>query len=360
MIRLLLASVLLVVGLAGCNLPGAVAEGIPSTHTPDMQIIDQPAEATAAGSSTSIATVSQAADLANEGTSTPIPIVPVPFSSIQIEGVPYTAYQIPGDPFRFVCQDPCPLDQQYIYAEYAGFRVAHARLTDLTGVDTLPELQPVDMHLDLEDSICSEYPWGHAYIYSGIHQAYTCTEGPGYYPTLEEKIRMAAQLDGQYFPVHEYMHTLFFGRLSGNAGNFQDYLAESMHDFVVPVPSYAVGILDPAGFCSYRNELPPGDYGGWLISELCRQNGFKLPDLALSLKALDSLYQSGGGQVDVAGYQHPVPTMSQYRDILSRILGSDTTSAFAAACWPPQFFGNSYSLPSCLPRQNGSRYSDTR
>jgi hypothetical protein len=319
------------VGLAGCNLPGAPGGGITSAPTDDGQNIDQSTEAT------------------GEGTSTPIAIVPVPVSSIQIEGVPYKAYQIPGDPFRFVCQEPCPLDLQYIFAEYAGFRLAHTELIELTGVDTLTELQPVDMHLVFEDSICSEFPYGHAYLYSHTHQAYTCTDGPGYYPTIEEKIRMAAQPDGQYFPIHEYMHTVFFGRISGNAGDFEDYRAEFFHDFVVPLPSYAIGILDPAGFCSYRDQLPPGDYGGWLISELCRQNGFQLTHLALGLIELDNLYQSGGGQFYQEGYEHPVPNVAQYRDILNRLLGSDTTHAFADACWPPELFGNSYSVPpACL------------
>ena len=102
--------------------------------------------------------------------------------------------------------------------------------------------------------------------------------------------------------------------------------------------------MDPAGFCSRRFDFPPGDFGGWLINELCRQNGFTLPDLARSLIQLDKLYLSGGGQVDEEGYEHPVPTVAQYRDILNSLLGSDTTPAFAAACWPPELFGNSYSL----------------
>ena len=64
---------------------------------------------------------------------------------------------------------------------------------------------------------------------------------------------------------------------------------------------------------------------------------------------LDALYQSGGGQVDVEGYEHPVPSVAQYRDILNRLLGSDTTNAFAAACWPPELFDNSYdALPECV------------
>jgi hypothetical protein len=203
----------------------------------------------------------------------------------------------------------------------------------------------VDMHLVLEDSICSELPSGHASIYSGTHQAYTCTNGPGIYATTEETIRNAARPDQQYFPLHEYMHTIFFGRIYGKAGDFEDYKVEWFHDFVVPIPAYATGDLDSAGFCSYRYQDPPGDYGGWLINELCRQNGFQLKHLALSLIELDNLYHSGGGQVSREGYEHPVPSVAQYRDILNRLLGSDTTQAFADACWPPGFFGNSFSIP---------------
>jgi hypothetical protein len=277
-------------------------------------------------------------------------IIPIPVTAVQIEGVSYQAYQIPGDPFRFVCQEPCPLDPQYMYAEYAGFRLARSKLIQLTGIDTLAELQPVDMHLVLQDSICGELPVGHAYMYSGTGKAYTCTDGPGYYPTIEEKIRMAALPEEQYFALHEYMHTIFFGRISGKSGEFHDYKAEFFHDYVVPLPSYAIGILDPAGFCSYRDPIPPGDYGGWLINELCRQNGFQLKYLTLSLIELDKLYQSGGGQVYDEKYEHPVPSVAQYRDILNRLLGSDTTQAFADACWPPELFGNSYTLSDkCSP-----------
>jgi len=277
-------------------------------------------------------------------TPAPAEIVPVPVSSVQIEGVPYSAYQIPGDPFRFVCQEPCPHDPQYIYAEYAGFRLAHAMLIQLTGVDTLAELQPVDMHLGFEDGICQVHPGGHASIYAHTRQAYTCTDGPGLYPTIEEKIRTAARPDGQYFPLHEYMHTIFFGRISGRAGEYANPKARSFHDFVNPIPSYAIGILDPAEFCSYHDPLAWGDFNGMLISELCRQNGFTLPDLALSLIQLDKAYLSGAGQDSQDEYEHPVPTVAQYRDILNGLLGGDTTPAFAAACWPPELFGNSYNL----------------
>lgn len=334
-----LALILLVVLLSACNFPKAPIGGNTPTPVDTLQPISQPTE------------------LIPVSTDTPAVVGTIPSSSILIEGVPYTAWQIPGDPFRIVCQEPCPLDMQYIYAEYAGFRLGHAKLIELTGIDTLPELQPVDMHLVLEDSICSELPVGHAYVYSQMHQAYTCSEGPGYYPSLQEKIQMAALLEGQYFPLHEYMHTLFFGRLSAKAGNFEDYKAAFFHDFVVPVPSFAIGLLDPAGFCSNQTNLAPGDYGGDLIVELCQRNGFKLTDLSASLINLDKLYQSGGGQVDQPGYKHPAATFAQYRDILNSLLNSDTTAAFANACWPPELFGNSFSVvPTCQiePTQAGT------
>ena len=160
---------------------------------------------------------------------------------------------------------------------------------------------------------------------------------------------MAAQLDGQYFTLHEYMHTIFFGRISGTAGDFQDYKAAFLHDYVVPRPGYAIDVLNPDEFCSHRDQYAPGDYGGWLISELCRQNSFQLTTLGLSLIDLDELYQSGGGQVFQEGFEHPAPTVAQYRDILNNLLGSDTTKAFADACWPSELFGNSYlTSPACV------------
>jgi hypothetical protein len=326
----------LLLGLA-CNFSGiaspAAQTGLPGDPTTFLSSAEPQTDQTA-----------QSSEAPASGTPEPAEIIPVPVSSVVIGGVPYQAYQIPGDPFRFVCQEPCPHDPQYMLAEYAGFRAAHAMLIQLTGVDTLAELQPVDMHLGFEDSECRIHPGGFATMYTHTHQAFTCTDGPGLYATIEETIQMAPFPDKQYFPLHEYMHTIFFGRISEWAGEYIHNKAGDLHDFVVPIPAYAYGGLDSADFCSYRFEIPPGDFGGWLINELCQRNGFQLKDLALSLIELDNLVQSGGGQVMEEGFKNPVPTVAQYRDILNRLLGSDTTPAFAAACWPPELFGNSYSL----------------
>jgi hypothetical protein len=332
-----------------CNISGFASPTAPTGLPGESATVSSPAETQA----DQIAGTSEAPAV---GTPEPAAIVPVPVSSVLIGGVPYQAYQMPGDPFRFVCQEPCLHDPQFILAEYAGFRAAHAMLIQLTGVDTLAELQPVDMHLGFEDNDCRIHPGGFAHIYPHTHQAYTCTDGPGLYATAEETIRMAARPEEQYFPIHEYMHTIFFGRVSEWAGKYIHNKAGDFHDFVVPIPAYAIGGLDRAEFCSYRFEIPPGDFGGWLINELCRRNGFQLKDLALSLIELDNLVQSGGGQVMEEGFKQPVPTVAQYRDILNRLLGSDTTPAFAAACWPPELFGNSYALTGAcfIPTVSGT------
>ena len=355
--------IVMMLALMACNLQQAGAPGTTTAAQTDVTLLQiTPNTATATQpplAATDTATTTPATNTPvaastiqpNAGTATSGAIMPVPASAIKIEGVAYKAYQIPGDTFRFVCQEPCKLDQQYIFAEYAGFRLAHPMLIKLTGIDTLSELQPVDMHLVIDDSVCRELLGGHAGMYPDTRKAYTCTDGPGYYPTIQEKIQKAAQPGEQYFTLHEYMHTIFFGRISGKAGNFEDHYAEFFHDYVVPVPSFALGIMDPAGFCSYRNQIPVrGDYPQWLISELCKQNGFQLKDVALSLIALDKLTQSGGGKVEL-GFTHPVPTVAQYRDILNQLLGGDTTQAFADACWPPALFGNSFSVPAVCPSQ---------
>ena len=53
--------------------------------------------------------------------------------------------------------------------------------------------------------------------------------------------------------------------------------------------------------------------------------------MALSLIELGKFYESDGGPVEL-GLNHRVPTAAQYRDMLNRLLGSDTTPAFADAC----------------------------
>lgn len=51
-----------------------------------------------------------------------IVLTPVPKQAVVIDGVGYTAYQNPGETFRIICQEPCPVAENYIYAKYAGFK----------------------------------------------------------------------------------------------------------------------------------------------------------------------------------------------------------------------------------------------
>jgi hypothetical protein len=281
-------------------------------------------------------------------TLTPLSILPVPSSTATIEGAAYDVFQASGDPFRFVCPHPCTVDPELIFAQYAGFRAAYEIMLGYTGVDTLAELQPVDLHIK-NDPLCGELskspalsyavrdPGGHAYICTFLFEYAKGYQGQPYSPEI------AVRLDQQVIFIHEYLHTIFFGRTTGNAG--------AMHDFVTPLAMVVGGLLHGDDeLCAYHPESPPGDYGGYLIQQLCAQNGFRLEDLRLSLIELDSLYSSDGGLLQEE-YRHLVPSMVQFREILNRVLGSETSQAFIDACWPARLFDEDYILPeSCLYR----------
>jgi hypothetical protein len=273
----------------------------------------------------------------------PLVIVPIPMTVIQMDGVAYQTYQMPGDPFRFLCQEPCQGDPNLIHAQYAGFRRAREKLIQVMGVDTLPELQPVDIHLS-NDVRCGTLAEAGALSFADRvpnANAYVCTfifEYAQASYTPED----AASLSQQLIFIHEYLHTIFFGRVPGTVW--------AMHDLVTPLAEYvAHDMKTDEELCSYYPGRNPGDFNGSLLKNLCAQNGFSVAHLPPLMTELDALTQSGAGQSINGGYQHPVPSMLQFRDILNRVLGSDTTPAFAQACWPPEYFDNAYSLPPvCL------------
>lgn len=269
--------------------------------------------------------------------------VEVPENVIEIDGVAYRAYQTPGDPFRFLCQEPCKVDANLIYAQYAGFSAAHDIMISVTGVEPVLDLLPIDFHLT-NDSLCGTledsaalsfavaFPQaGNGYICTYLFEYAQGVSGPY---TAQD----AVQLYNQTIFVHEYLHMIFIGRVAAEV--------EAFHDFVTPLGQY----IGQGGFdlCSYDPQTPPGDFGGNLILQLCVQSGFELHDLTASLAELDALVRSGGGQIQT-GFQHPVASMAQYRDILNRLLGKDTRQAFADACWPAELFADNYTLSeACL------------
>ncbi len=316
-----------------CNLPSPAVDGATPLANAPIPLADAP---TVPVEATAIVTAP---------TQGAVEIVPVPVTEIQINGASYLSYQMPGDPFRFVCQQPCKGAPEVIFGQYAGFRRARESLLQLTGIDTLPELQPVDVHLS-SDSKCGNFDASSALSFAYYDlpgNAYTCNfvfdyrgvNGQSY--TAEE----ASQIFEQTILVHEYLHTIFFGRVPSEV--------DAMHDFVTPIGQYVGSQWQgDAELCANHPSTPPGDFGGNLMWELCRQNGFTLAAWKASLIELDALYQAGSGQLQM-GFSHPSPSMSQYREILNRVLGSDTRQAFADACWPAALFADSYTLSdACL------------
>jgi hypothetical protein len=273
-----------------------------------------------------------------------VTIVEVPSSVIQIDGVSYLSYQTPGDPWRFVCQEPCAVDPTIIFAQYAGFRNAHEIMLALTGVDPVPQLLPVDFHLT-NDALCGTYSdslmngvQAFAYAYPD-RNAYACTWLFEYAGVSDPyAAEDAVQLYNQTIFIHEYLHAVFIGRFPTEV--------EAFHDFVTPLAVY-IGQV-PEDLCGYHPETAPGDFGGYLILQLCRQNGFQMADLAASLIEVDRLVQADEGQAQT-GFQHAAVSMAQYREILDQLLASDTRQAFADACWPATLFGDNYTLSdACL------------
>jgi hypothetical protein len=319
--------ILLLFLILGCNLLAA------STGGPPLPAATVQTPSTAGGTEQTVAAVT---------------IPDIPESRIQADGAEYLAFQAEDSPYRFLCPEPCATDPELIRAQYAGFDGAHEILRAVVGIDPLPELQPVDFHLR-NDPYCGNLSDSPALSYAGRipdGTAQICTflfeyiEGPGGRAYLPED---AVRLDQQVILVHEYLHTVFFGRVTQTAGAF--------HDFVTPLGLYiGLGWEGEVDLCEYHPETPPGDYGGYLIQELCARNGFRMEDLPRFLAALDALTQSGGGELD-EGYLQPVPSMRQVRDLLDGILGSETREAFRYACWPATLFGEDYELPlSCTQR----------
>lgn len=272
--------------------------------------------------------------------------VELPMAPVEIDGVAYVAFETPGEPFRFVCPAPCAGYSQLMYWQIAGFRTAHEILVRTIGVDTLRELQPIDIHV-LEDPKCGTRtqapepsfaghdPRGRAYVCSFVFEAFKAS------PPAPETAREATRLDHQVELIHAYLHTIFFGRVPIEAG--------AMHDFVTPIALYVTGTLPGGDLCTYHPASPPGDYRGWLIYNLCQDAGFEIEDLAPAMKAIDRLYRGDDGRVDER-FEHLVPDMAQFRWELKGTVGRDLAGAFADACWPAELFEDTYTLKSsCWP-----------
>jgi hypothetical protein len=238
-----------------------------------------------------------------------------------------------------------------LYSRFDGFAQLPFHLAyeifEITGVDVLPEAEPVDIHLS-DDQTCGklsdspalafahQYPPDNGEICMFLFEYAQGFNGKPYSPEV------AVRLDQQTIFIHEYLHLVFNGRIPKEAG--------ALHDLVTPLGIYiGQGLAPDQNPCTVHPQTPPGDYKGRLFENLCTQNGFSVDKLAAVMTELDALYQSGGGQVQSEGYLHPVPSALQFREILDRQLGSDTRQAFIDACWPAQLFGDDYQLSEACP-----------
>jgi hypothetical protein len=239
-------------------------------------------------------------------------------------GQSYLAYQRPGDTFRIVCQEPCPIDEQYIFARYAGFLAVKNELLALTGIDVLPQMVPVDIHL-AGDSLC-----GTSGTLTGASFMNFSDGGPGPgsnvclwdleksrepppYVARALTVENALARDNQGLLVHEYSHIVLFLR------------HEFSHEWLVRALAYKMEGLAPTLCDAFNQQLAPT---AW---ELCQRNGLDFPQLTASLVELDALYASEQGTEDLYLGVPRATSGFQYHRILDRLLGSDTLAAVVAA-----------------------------
>jgi hypothetical protein len=238
----------------------------------------------------------------------------------------YRAYQNPGDTFRVVCPEPCPVDPQTIYAFYAGFKQAKGELISLMGVDSATSQQPFDLHI-ANDTWCGNYAnqTGDAGTYpasSGAGGTFGCfwfANRTNYFEPFEPQYVSA--LPYHLLTVHEYTHTIFYGR---HFFSYEDF-AKAM-SFAVSGIGGAPPITDPC------NPTLDDVSQGKLLWTLCRVNGLAYSNLPAALQPLAALSQAGQGAIPL---RPQITSVFQFRRILDSVLGGSTTDAFLAAKIPP-------------------------
>jgi hypothetical protein len=248
----------------------------------------------------------------------------------------YRGFQNPGDTFRVVCPEPCPVDLNAIYAFYAGFKQAKSQLVSLMGVDSLASEQPFDLHI-ANDTWCGDYTdqTGDAGTYrasSGATGTFGCfwfANRSNYFEPFEPQYVSA--LPYHLLTVHEYTHTIFFGR---HFYSYEDF-AKAM-SFDVSGIGGGPPITDPCD--PTLDDVSQGK----LLWALCRLNGLAYSQLPAALQPLASLSQSGQGAIPS---RPQITTVFQFRKILDGVLGGSTTDAFLAAKIPPPNVADDGSLP---------------
>jgi hypothetical protein len=246
---------------------------------------------------------------------------------VTIHGRPYIAYQAPGSSFRVVCAEPCAIDDRYLQARYQGFRRVHAHLVAAMGIDVLPELRPVDLHLTADaecvaTTLFSGYSWWDRRDPAKPAVCLFELEGAAAPPPIVARPlteENALALRNQVLAAHEYGHTILFKRHIVS----HEWLVQSLSFFVTDLASTPCDLM----FSRFTSAAT--------AYQLCERNGFRFEDLAPSLQEIDALYHSGQGYPDWFGET----TTSQLRHILDRRLGSSTFQAFLDGGYLPPMIG---------------------
>ncbi|MCY1034790.1 hypothetical protein OV207_25295 [Corallococcus sp. BB11-1] len=253
----------------------------------------------------------------------PPEVVAVPRTQVMLGGREYRAYQRPGDTFRVVCEEPCPLEETYLFARYAGFRAVKDDLVSVAGVDVSPRMVPVDIHL-AGDSLCG--PKGTVSGSAFMNQT-GLEPGPGSNVCLWEleasrapppevprplTVENAVALEHQVLVAHEYAHVVLFLR------------HELSHEWLVRAISYRVGGQAGSLCDDVNQQFAPT---AW---ELCQRNGLDYAQLAEGLRKTDTLWSTGGGTVALHAGVPLATSVYQYRRILDALAGGDTLAACVA------------------------------
>lgn len=248
----------------------------------------------------------------------------------------YRAYQNPGDTFRVVCPEPCPVDPNTLYAFYSGFKQAKDQLIQFMGVDSLPSLQPFDLHI-ANDTWCGNYAAGltgdagQYPTYSGRTGGFGCfwyANRDNFFEPFQPQY--VSTVPYHLLSVHEYTHTIFYGR------HFYSY-----EDFAKAASFYVSGVGGTPPITDACTMSLDRVNQGKLPWALCQLNGFTYAKLPAAMQGLAAASLAGH---DVAFLN----TVSVYgfRKILNDELGSNTADAFMAAKILPSEVADDSTLPS--------------
>ena len=245
-----------------------------------------------------------------------------------LKGSAFDTWQEPSDTaWRFACQTPCAIPLPTLQAAANGFLAAKQQLLGFSGIDTVVELQPVDIFFE-SNSICPPYPGIAGYTstyfpYAGnIRRAYSCLFLWDYQQSGQIQYftpASAGLASSQTLIVHEYAHSIFFNR---HVRSYEDF---------VRYWSYRIGgtVPLPQGMCS-ENLVT---YSAPLVYQLCQQFGADDSDVRASLILLDWLYRAG------APYNKPSTSISQLRERFDARLGVSTGLAWLQLGYAPQEVG---------------------